>query len=64
MQREIVGFHEDEEGWQVADLSCGHTQHVRHNPPWEVRPWTTSPEGRRAHLGAVLNCIECNDMGE
>jgi hypothetical protein len=31
--RRIVGFHTDVEGDWVADLECGHTQHVRHDPP-------------------------------
>ena len=26
--RKIVGFHQDEERHWVADLECGHTQHV------------------------------------
>ncbi|XOJ55260.1 DUF3565 domain-containing protein [Candidatus Pseudothioglobus sp. Uisw_016] len=31
----MTGFHLDEDNHWVADLSCGHTQHVRHNPPWQ-----------------------------
>ena len=30
MQRKITGFHLDEEGYWVAELECGHNQHVRH----------------------------------
>ena len=37
MKQPIVGFHKDEEDDWVADLACGHTQHVRHNPPWQLR---------------------------
>ena len=33
MQQAILGFHLDEENDWVADLACGHGQHVRHNPP-------------------------------
>jgi hypothetical protein len=55
----IVGYHVDEEGHWVADLACGHGQHVRHNPPWQNRPWTQSEEGRRRHLGEVLCCRKC-----
>ena len=29
----ITGFHEDEFNEWVAQLACGHFQHVRHNPP-------------------------------
>lgn len=37
MQQAIIGFHLDEEDHWVADLVCGHAQHVRHNPPWQNR---------------------------
>ena len=64
MQRAIVGFHQDEEGHWVADLECGHTRHVRHNPPWENRPWVLSAEGRIQFLGTMLNCARCDqDQG-
>ncbi len=59
MNRHIVAFHLDDEGHWVADLECGHTQHVRHDPPWQVRPWVITPEGREAHLGMELNCWLC-----
>jgi hypothetical protein len=55
----IVGFHQDEERHWVAELECGHTQHVRHDPPWQTRPWVTSEAGRAAFLGQVLMCVEC-----
>lgn len=58
--RKIVGFHQDEEGHWVADLECGHTQHVRHDPPWQLRPWVVTPEGRQSFLGATLNCVDCD----
>lgn len=57
--RAIVGFHQDEERHWVADLECGHTQHVRHDPPWQLRPWVTTPEGRASHLGMLLGCVKC-----
>jgi hypothetical protein len=59
VNRQIVAFHLDDEGHWVADLECGHTQHVRHDPPWQVRPWVITPEGREAHLGMELNCLLC-----
>ena len=62
MDRRIVGFHQDDEMHWVADLECGHTQHVRHDPPWQVRPWVITPEGRRGFLGATLNCVVCDEM--
>lgn len=58
-ERRIVGFHQDEERHWVADLECGHTQHVRHDPPWQVRPWVTSADGRARMLGVVLDCLKC-----
>jgi hypothetical protein len=62
MQRRIVGFHRDEEGHWVAELECGHAQHVRHNPPWVNRPWVTTPQGRAAALGECLNCKHCDTL--
>lgn len=58
--RRIVGFHRDQHGDWVADLECGHTQHVRHNPPWMNREWVVTPKGRRAHIGNLLNCKSCD----
>ena len=60
MRRAIVGYHQDEEGHWVAELECGHTQHVRHNPPWINRPWVMTPEGRQQALGVLLNCCKCD----
>ena len=60
MKRPIVGYHLDDEGSWVAELECGHGQHVRHEPPWQVRPWVTSPEGRARFLGYELDCVECD----
>jgi len=57
--RKIVGFHQDDLGDWVADLDCGHAQHLRHNPPWTSRPWVITPEGRAAHRGAALHCPVC-----
>lgn len=59
--RRITGFHTDEEGHWVAELECGHGQHVRHDPPMVTRPWVLTPEGRASRLGAVLQCVRCVD---
>lgn len=59
IDRRIVGFHQDDEGHWVAELECGHNQHVRHQPPWFVRPWTITPEGRAGMLGKALRCRLC-----
>ena len=59
VKRAIIDFHQDELDDWVADLECGHTQHVRHQPPWQERPWVTTEEGRKSHLGQTLNCKKC-----
>ncbi|HEY4306858.1 MAG TPA: DUF3565 domain-containing protein [Gemmatimonadaceae bacterium] len=63
MQRAIVRFHQDEEGHWVANLECGHDQHVRHDPPWQMRPWVITQSGRDGFLGTTLDCARC-DRGE
>ena len=64
VQRAIVGFHIDEEGHWVADLACGHTQHVRHDPPWQVRPWVITAPGRERMLGTELGCVKCAEEAD
>ncbi|HVK55604.1 MAG TPA: DUF3565 domain-containing protein [Burkholderiales bacterium] len=61
MQRRITGFHQDEENHWVAELECGHGQHVRHDPPWQSRPWVMTEEGRKTFLGQFLNCRRCDE---
>ena len=60
MDRRIVGFHQDDLNDWVAELECGHHQHVRHDPPWTNRPWVVTPEGREATLGRTLACRKCD----
>jgi len=60
MDRRIVGFHQDEAHDWVAELECGHNQHVRHHPPWTNRPWVVTPEGRAKALGRTLPCRLCD----
>jgi len=57
----ITGFHLDEDNHWVADLSCGHTQHVRHNPPWQQREWVLSDNGRNGFIGFEFKCKSCKD---
>lgn len=64
MERAIIGFHQDEENHWVADLECGHTRHVRHEPPWQNRPWVLTDEGRATFLGHKLACVNCDEEGE
>jgi len=58
--RPITGFHQDELGDWVAELGCGHNQHVRHRPPFQVRQWVVDPAGRDARLGTPLPCPLCD----
>lgn len=44
----------------MAQLACGHNQHVRHNPPWTVRPWVIHSDGRQNQLGQLLECVKCD----
>ena len=61
MQQSIIGYHKDEEDHWVAELKCGHFQHVRHNPPMVSRPWVLSEEGRTKMLGYQLKCKKCDE---
>jgi hypothetical protein len=63
VKQPIVAFHRDEEEHWVADLACGHGQHVRHDPPWQVRPWVMTEQGRSSFIGRALDCLRC-DRGE
>ena len=60
MKQPITGFHSDEHGDWVAELACSHRQHVRHNPPWQLRPWVTTKEGRQSMVGHLLDCKKCD----
>ncbi len=60
MKQKMIGYHKDEEDHWVAQLACGHFQHVRHDPPWTSRPWVTSAEGRDSMLGFELSCKKCD----
>jgi len=60
MKQPIIRFFTDEEDDWVAVLACGHTQHVRHNPPWQLRAWVITPEGRESRVGNMLDCLKCD----
>jgi len=60
MQQAIVGYHLDQENHWVAQLECGHFQHVRYNPPWINRPWVVTSQGRASMLGQRLECKKCD----
>lgn len=60
MHRTIAGYHPDEVGEWVAELSCGHNQHVRHDPPFHERPWVLDAAGRASRVGQPLECPLCD----
>jgi hypothetical protein len=62
-KRAITGFHQDHEGHWVAELECGHGQHMRHDPPWQNRPWVLTPEGRARFIGIEIPCVKCRQAG-
>ncbi len=59
MQQAIIGFHLDEENDWVADLACGSTARMRHNPPWQNCLWVITEQGRRS--GVMLECKKCEE---
>lgn len=58
--RAITGYHRDDAGDWVAELECGHAQHVRHEPPFQWREWVLRPETRAARIGTPLRCPLCD----
>lgn len=60
VQRAIAGYHQDEEGDWVAELSCGHDQHIRHRPPFQLREWVLDAGKRDALLETPLDCPLCD----
>ncbi|PRQ04271.1 hypothetical protein ENSA5_09200 [Enhygromyxa salina] len=55
----ITGFRRDEDGVWVAELECGHPQHIRHAPPFQLAAWVNDEAGRAAHIGTPLRCQLC-----
>lgn len=60
MLRSIESFRTDEQGDWIAELVCGHAQHVRHKPPLVTRPWVLTAEGRASRIGQPLECVLCD----
>lgn len=60
MIRTIDGFHTDDQGDWVADLSCLHGQHVRHRPPFQDRQWVRTETGRAGRVGTAIECPLCD----
>jgi len=60
MKLSITGYHLDKANDWVAELSCRHFQHARHNPSWNNREWVVIEAGRSSQLGASLNYVKCD----
>ncbi|MGF1604525.1 MAG: DUF3565 domain-containing protein [Thermosynechococcaceae cyanobacterium] len=60
MEQSIIGYHQDTENHWVAELACGHFQHVRHDPPVVTRPWVLTEKKRISMLGYKLKCKKCD----
>lgn len=57
-----IGFAQDdpaEPGVWVAQLACGHKQHVRHKPPFQSAPWVMTEQGRKEKFGTRFTCVLC-----
>jgi tellurite methyltransferase len=60
VNRAILGFHRDDAGDWVAELSCLHAQHVRHQPPFRLAPWVLDDGERAARIGSPIDCPLCD----
>ncbi len=60
MRRTMTGFHRDAAGDWVAELSCLHNQHVRHDPPFWEAPWVEQAHERDRKVGEALDCPLCD----
>lgn len=55
----ITSFERDDDQVWVAMLDCGHSQHIRHAPPFQLAAWVNDPDERAAHLSERLRCPLC-----
>ena len=60
MKTAITGFHKDTKADWVAELQCGHSQHMRHRPPWQDRAWVLDDVERARRVGAEIDCPLCD----
>jgi hypothetical protein len=61
VQQLITDWNCDEHGDWVVHLACGHRQHVRHNPPFQERPWVLTASSRERWIGRPLECRLCDE---
>ena len=60
MEKVIAGFHLDRFQEWNADLECGHTVEMRHNPPYQECKWIGTAKGRQEHIGDTRECVCCD----
>ena len=60
MHRTMTGFHRDDDGAWVAELSCLHSQHIRHQPPFWEAAWIEDDQERTRRVGHHLDCPLCD----
>ena len=60
MHRTMTGFRRDENGEWVAELSCLHSQHIRHLPTFSQAAWIEDDEERQRRVGEPLDCPLCD----
>jgi hypothetical protein len=61
VEQVITHWEQDEQGDWIAHLACGHRQHVRHNPPFQERPWVLTESSRERWVGRPLECRLCDE---
>jgi tellurite methyltransferase len=60
MHRAMTGFRRDDDGDWVAELSCLHSQHIRHDPPFWEAAWIDDDDQRARRVGEPLDCPLCD----
>lgn len=60
VHRTMIGFRRGDDGDWVAELSCLHAQHIRHEPPFSEAAWIEDAEERRRRVGEPLDCPLCD----
>jgi len=55
-----MGFRRDDDGDWVAGLSCLHSQHIRHEPPFREAAWIEDDQERARRIGQPLDCPLCD----
>lgn len=56
----MTGFRRDDDGDWIAELSCLHTQHIRHRPPFSEAAWIDDDDERARRIGEPLDCPLCD----